>query len=273
MIGSMIATSTTCPLPVASAVRRAAVTAKLVAKAAMPSAKPNGGSVGGPSGSPVIAANPLIASAIDPNPGCRAIGPNCPKAVTRAMTRRGLAACNSAGPMPHRSSVPGRKFSISTSDRAASRSNRSAPSGRDRLIVTVRLLRPSVFHHSPTPSLGPVGAGGVRLGRMLDLHHLGTEVAEERRRQRPSEQRRRVDHPHARERAVARHRRSHRRISPGDAQSLPQSSSKSARRLQSQARRKPIDGERSMPRPASSSLALNSGGRGPPSKYHSDSAA
>ena len=58
----------------------------------MPSASPNGGSVGGPSGSPVIAANPLIASASDPKPGCRAFGPDCPNAVTRATTRRGLAS-------------------------------------------------------------------------------------------------------------------------------------------------------------------------------------
>ena len=40
-----------------------------VASDAMPSARPNGGRTGGPSGSPVIAANPLIASASVPKPG------------------------------------------------------------------------------------------------------------------------------------------------------------------------------------------------------------
>ena len=39
------------------------------ASEAMPSPSPKGGSVGGPSGSPVIAANPLIASACVPKPG------------------------------------------------------------------------------------------------------------------------------------------------------------------------------------------------------------
>lgn len=43
--------------------------ANAVASEATPSARPNGGSVGGPSGSPVIAANPLIASASVPKPG------------------------------------------------------------------------------------------------------------------------------------------------------------------------------------------------------------
>ena len=107
MIGSMIATSTTWPLPLAAALWSAVITAKLVASAAMPSASPNGGSVGGPSASPVSAANPLIASASEPNPGRREYGPVCPNAVTLAMTSRGLRSRSRSGPRPHRSSVPG----------------------------------------------------------------------------------------------------------------------------------------------------------------------
>ena len=88
----MIDRSTTWPAPVASRARRAVRTAYAVASAAMPSARPNGGSVGGPSGSPVMAANPLIASASVPKPGRRAYGPNWPKPVTRASTSPGLAS-------------------------------------------------------------------------------------------------------------------------------------------------------------------------------------
>ena len=65
----MIARSTTWPRPVASRARSAASVAYAAVSAEMPSARPNGGSVGGPSGSPVMAANPLIASARVPKPG------------------------------------------------------------------------------------------------------------------------------------------------------------------------------------------------------------
>ena len=71
----MIARSITCPAPDRSRSRSATSTAYAVASAVIPSASPNGGSVGGPSGSPVTAANPLIASASDPNPGRPDHGP------------------------------------------------------------------------------------------------------------------------------------------------------------------------------------------------------
>jgi hypothetical protein len=61
-----------------------------------------------------------------------------------------------SGPIPQRSSVPGRKFSINTSAPTISRRSTSAPSGEDRLIVMLFLLRPMVLYQSPTPSLlGP----------------------------------------------------------------------------------------------------------------------
>ena len=161
----MIATSTTWPCPVASALRRAAMTAKLVASAAMPSASPNGGSVGGPSGSPVIAANPLIASAIEPNPGWLAIGPNWPKAVTRAMTRLrvggeqlGRDRCPSAPACRGGSSRSARRAAPPGAAAAA------APSGRERLMRDRPLVAPERLPPQPDAVLGrPVGAGGVGL--------------------------------------------------------------------------------------------------------------
>lgn len=160
----MIAMSTTCPSPVRSRPASAVITAYAVASAAIESASPNGGRVGGPSGSPVIAANPLIASARVPKPGRCAYGPNCPKPVTLARTSRGLTACSSAQPSPQRSSVPGRKFSMITSVPAASRSSTSRPPGVDRSRVRLRLLRPSSFHHRPMPSfVGPCPREGSGL--------------------------------------------------------------------------------------------------------------
>ncbi len=119
----------------------------------MLSASPNAGSVGGPSAVPVRWANPLIASASVPNPAREAYGPVCPKPVIRAITRPGLTRCSSSGPMPQRSSVPGRKFSTSTSARSASRSSSAAPSGADRFSPISRLLREISFHHRGWPSL------------------------------------------------------------------------------------------------------------------------
>ena len=84
---------------------------------------------------------------------------------------------------------------------AARRAARSSwPSGCDRSSVTVRLLRPSSFHHRPTPSLvGPCPRGGSA-ARVLDLDHVGAEVAEQRGGERPGEQRRDVEDPEAFER-------------------------------------------------------------------------
>jgi hypothetical protein len=47
-----------------------------------------GGSIGWPSGSPLIAARPLIDSAIVAKPGRLRYGPVCPKPVTRVTTSR-----------------------------------------------------------------------------------------------------------------------------------------------------------------------------------------
>ncbi len=158
--------STTCPRPLVSRARSAAITANAVASPATPSASASGGSSGGPPGSPFSSANPLIASASVPKPGREAYGPVCPNPVTRATTSRSLSSISDAGSSPQRSSVPGRKFSISTSASAVSRRTIAAPSGRERSTATSRLLRESVFHQSPTPSFaGPwPRAGSGRRG-------------------------------------------------------------------------------------------------------------
>ena len=196
MIGSMIATSTTWPRPLASALRSPAVTAKLVASAAMPSARPNGGSVGGPSGSPVRAAKPLIASAIDPNPGRDPYGPNCPNAVTLAITRRGLAACSSRARFPSARAFRAEVLDqhVGASSRPRSSSAPSAARGRaSRCACCARASSTtSRCRHATDRVFRRVGSS-----RVLDLDDVGTEIAEECRRQRPGEQGRGVDHPHS----------------------------------------------------------------------------
>ena len=227
----------------------------------MPSASPNGGRVGGPSGSPVRAAKPLIASASVPNPGRRAYGPD--------LSERGHPGDHQArvGGVQHgRARGPSARACRAGSSRSARRRARPGGSssvralGPDRSRVTVRLLRPSVFHHRLTVPAGR-GRGRRPARRVLDLDDVGAEVAEERRRERSGEQRRGVDDPHARS--------SGRRI--GLAVLTLTSGPRRASR--SQARRKPIGAERVEPSPASNSLTLNSGGCGPPSKYQSEPSA
>src|ERR1700730_4259051 len=55
--------------------------------------------------------------------------------------------------MPHRTRALGRLPTTSTSLTSSSRWNRSWPSGRPRSRVTQRLLRLTLFHTRPTPSL------------------------------------------------------------------------------------------------------------------------
>ena len=60
----------------------------------------------------------------------------------------------------------------------------------------MRLLRLISFHHSGTPSLAAaVAAHAVAGGRVLDLDHVGAEVAEDLAAQRPGEDRRDVEDP------------------------------------------------------------------------------
>ena len=251
----MIAMSITWPRPVARDACSAAITAKLVASAAMPSASPNGGSVGGPSGSPVSAAKPLIASASEPKPGRRAYGPDLAergdagdheaRVALRGAVRTEAPALERAGPEVLDQHV-GFVDETAAGPRRRAASDRSSV---DRALVAAERLPPQV----DAVLRGSVAAGGVGPRRVLDLDDVGAEVAEERRGQRPGEQRRRVDDAEAGERCV-----SHRRL---------------LHRSRSQASRKPMRGSASSPSPASSSLALNDGSRGPPSTYQSEPGA
>ncbi len=184
----MIAMSMTCPRPVGSRARSAVMTANAVVRAVIPSARPNGGSVGGPSGSPVMAANPLIASASVPNPGRFAYGPVWPKPVTRATTRPGLRSWSTLGAEAPALEGAGAEVLDHHVGVAASSRNTSWPSGvrehqRDALLVAAEHLPPQ----PDAVRAAAVGARGVA-ARVLDLDHLGAEVAEQRRGQRAREE-------------------------------------------------------------------------------------
>src|SRR5262245_52957710 len=95
-----------------------------------------------------------------PNPGRSAKGPVWPKAEIRTSTSPGLTARRSSQPSPQRSSVPGRKFSVTTSACATRRLTSSWPSGTRRLQVTDLLFRDSASHQYDTP--GPAGVPSRR---------------------------------------------------------------------------------------------------------------
>ena len=199
-----------------------------MASPATPSARASGGRSGGPSGSPFSAAKPLIASASVPKPGRAAYGPDWPKPVTRASTSRGLAAESSSQPSPHRSSVPGRKFSSTTSvfGQAQEELGARGPGEverREALVAGERLEpEPDAVLARPVPARG-IGPGGV-----LELDHLRAVVAQEHSGERRREERRRLDDPDPRERLGGHGR--------------------------STAKRKPIEDEPPTPRPVRSSL-------------------
>src|SRR5215208_19510 len=69
------------------------------------------------------------------------------------MTRPGLMPLRSSYPRPHFSSVPGLKFSTTTSASEMRRRARSCPSPSRRLMVTDFLLRAMMGHHRVRPSL------------------------------------------------------------------------------------------------------------------------
>src|SRR5215203_578932 len=69
------------------------------------------------------------------------------------MTRPGLISLRSPYPRSHLSSVPGLKFSTTTSASEIRRRARSCPSSSRRLMVTDFLLRAMMGHHRVRPSL------------------------------------------------------------------------------------------------------------------------
>src|SRR5215204_3609818 len=102
---------------------------------------------GGRSGYPVTCLIPPMASPIDPNPAWSLYGPVCPYPDTRTMTRLGLISLRSPYPRSHLSSVPGLKFSTTTSASEIRRRARSCPSSSRKLRVTDFLLRAMIGHH------------------------------------------------------------------------------------------------------------------------------
>jgi hypothetical protein len=106
---------------------------------------------GGLSGSPITYRIPPIASPIEPKPARLAYGPVCPYPVTRVTIRPGLVCHSVSGASPQRSSVPGRKFSTTTSAVSISLRTSACPSGRRRSQVTDFLLRATTGHHSDLP--------------------------------------------------------------------------------------------------------------------------
>ena len=170
---------------------------------AIESASPKAGSVGGPSACPVRWAKPLIASARVPKPARAAYGPVWPKPVIRATHQTGVEleqhvggeapALEGAGPEVLDQHVGG-------GDQAAE--DLGALGGgqaeRDGALVA-RDLRP--------PDRGAVerravAAHAVAGLRVLDLDHLGAEVAEDLAGQGPGQDRRGVDDAEAGERSV-----------------------------------------------------------------------
>ena len=87
-------TSTTWPTPECTPTSVANAATRPVTS----SVRAIGGSSGPPSGSPLIAANPLIASAIVANPGRVAYGPSWPKPVIRVITSLRVARQQHVGP-------------------------------------------------------------------------------------------------------------------------------------------------------------------------------
>src|SRR5918997_2959983 len=69
------------------------------------------------------------------------------------MTRPGLVSLRSSYPRPHRSSVPGLKFSTTTSALAIRRRANSCPCSSRKFRVTDFLLRAMMGHHRVRPSL------------------------------------------------------------------------------------------------------------------------
>src|SRR5215211_2248948 len=147
-------TSTIWPRPLrASRLYRAvsAPRAPKVAASESPRLIPTRG--GGRSGKPVTYRIPPIASPMDPNPAWSLYGPVCPYPETRTMTRPALRLFKSPYPRHHRSSVPGLKFSTTTSALEIRRRARSCPSSSRKFRVTDFLLRAMMGHQRVRPSL------------------------------------------------------------------------------------------------------------------------
>src|SRR6478752_844787 len=165
-----MATSTSWPRPEpwrSLTAARVPITAKSAASAS-PSEIP--ARAGGRSGSPVVWRTPPIASPIAPKPGSCARGPVWPNPETCTSTSPVFAAPSVAWSMPQRSSVPGLKFSITTSTCAVRSRTSARPGSVRRSTATDRLLRAIAGHQrlrpstvTPHPRIGSPVPGGSTL--------------------------------------------------------------------------------------------------------------
>ena len=168
------------------------------------SARPKGGSVRravGLAGDVGEAAHRLGQGA-EAGPGA-STGPVWPKPVTRDHDEAGVdGRAGRPQPRPQRSSVPGRKFSISDVGvgREPAQRRRRRPAWL-QVERDARLLRVTIFHHSATPSLTAPQLRRRVAARVLDLDHVGAVVAQVHRGGGAREQRGAVEHPQARQRA------------------------------------------------------------------------
>ena len=138
---SSIETSMYWPSPERSRSSNAAWTAMAANSAAVISPMLAPGRTGPPPGSPVMLSMPPMPCTMMSSAGRCAYGPLCPKPEMEQTTSRGFRARSVASPRPSRSIVPGLKFSMSTSERSASRSRSSRPSGLPMSIAMLRLPR------------------------------------------------------------------------------------------------------------------------------------
>ncbi len=96
-------------------------------------------SAGGAGSVPVIDISPDNAWMIMSYAGRCAAGPVAPNPLMAAYTRRALSAVRRSGGKPSRASVPGRKFSTSTSARRISPASAARPASCFRSSTTDRL--------------------------------------------------------------------------------------------------------------------------------------
>ena len=193
-----------CPSPVASRWRSAASTPNAPASAATPSPRAKPGSVGGPSGSPVRCAKPENASASVPKPGSEARGPVWPKPLTRTRTRPGLASCSASRPEAPALEGAGPE-PLDEHVGVARQPQRELAAARVREVERHAAL---VAAHERPPEADALALRAEHAqrvaARVLDLDHLGAVVAEQRREQRPGDERRGVHHPQPPQRAGGR---------------------------------------------------------------------
>ncbi len=135
-----------------------------------------------------------------PKPGRSRYGPSWPQPETLTTISPGLRRCSSAGASPIASSVPGRKFSISTWAPAI-RSAKQFAAARRAQVQRHALFVARIDLPVDADPVGLPGAQRVAPFRVLDLDHLGAEIGELQADHVARHEPRHVDDPHPVERA------------------------------------------------------------------------